>query len=77
MGLWTMFEGFLLLANALAILNENRFLSPRGWSFAEGPPGTTKSLKGQILGLIYVAQYSRLLLIVFNAITIVVKLVSG
>ncbi|KAI3866721.1 hypothetical protein MKW92_000671 [Papaver armeniacum] len=62
MGLWTLLEGFLLLANALAILNEDPFLGPRGWSFAE---------------LIYATQYLRLPLIVLNAITIVVKLVSG
>ncbi|KAK6928899.1 Yos1-like [Dillenia turbinata] len=30
MGLWTLLEGFLLLANAFAILNEDRFLAPRG-----------------------------------------------
>ncbi|CAA0829234.1 Unknown protein [Striga hermonthica] len=29
MGLWTLLEGCLLLANALAILNEDRFLAPR------------------------------------------------
>ncbi|KAG4109934.1 hypothetical protein ERO13_D13G018200v2 [Gossypium hirsutum] len=29
MGLWTILEGFLLLANAMAILNEDRFLAPR------------------------------------------------
>ncbi|PIA35497.1 hypothetical protein AQUCO_03500102v1 [Aquilegia coerulea] len=77
MGLWTLCEGLLLLANALAILNEDRFLSPRGWSFAEVPPGTAKSLKGQVIGLIYATQYMRVPLIIFNVITIVVKLVSG
>ncbi|KAF9621732.1 hypothetical protein IFM89_027586 [Coptis chinensis] len=77
MGLWTLLEGLLLLANALAILNEERFLAPRGWSFAEVPPGTAKSLKGQLIGLIYATQYLRLPLILLNAITIVVKLVSG
>ncbi|XP_052880344.1 uncharacterized protein LOC108461836 isoform X2 [Gossypium arboreum] len=29
MGLWSILEGFLLLANAMAILNEDRFLAPR------------------------------------------------
>ncbi|KAI3973080.1 hypothetical protein MKX01_019738 [Papaver californicum] len=77
MGLWTLLEGFLLLANALAILNEDRFLAPRGWSFTEVSGGRTKSLKGQLIGLIYATQYLRLPLIVLNAITIVVKLVSG
>ncbi|KAL5724393.1 hypothetical protein ACHQM5_007663 [Ranunculus cassubicifolius] len=77
MGLWTLLEGFLLVANALAILNEDRFLSPRGWSFAEVPPGTAKSLKGQVIGLIYAVQYLRVPLVLLNTITIFVKLVSG
>lgn len=77
MGLWTLLEGFLLLANALAIINEDRFLAPRGWSFSEFSVGRTKSLKGQIVGLIYATQYMRVPLILLNAICIVVKLVSG
>ncbi|XP_044471121.1 immediate early response 3-interacting protein 1-like [Mangifera indica] len=77
MGLWTLLEGFLLLANALAIINEDRFLAPKGWSFSEFSAGRTKSLKGQIIGLIYATQYMRVPLILLNAICIVVKLVSG
>ncbi|KAJ4790271.1 Immediate early response 3-interacting 1 [Rhynchospora pubera] len=78
MGLWTLLEGFLLLANALAILNEERFLAPKGWSFSEvSTSGGAKTLKGQIIGLIYASQYLRVPLIVLNAITILVKLISG
>ncbi|GAB4833924.1 hypothetical protein Ancab_032171 [Ancistrocladus abbreviatus] len=77
MGLWTLLQGFLLFANALAILNEDRFLARRGWSFADVSGGRRKSLKEQVVGLIYAAQYMRLPLIVLNIITIVVKLVSG
>jgi len=77
MGLWTLFEGLLLLANALAILNEDRFLAPRGWSFAEFSVGQTKTLKGQVIGLIYAVQYMRVPLILLNGISIIVKLVSG
>lgn len=77
MGFWTLLEGFLLLANALAILNEDRFLAPRGWSFAEVPPGTAKSLKGQLLGLIYATQYLRFPLVFLNAFTIFAKLFIG
>ncbi|AES71090.1 Yos1-like protein [Medicago truncatula] len=29
------YEGFLLLPNALAILNEDRFLAPKGWWFSD------------------------------------------
>ncbi|RWV99353.1 hypothetical protein BHE74_00014118 [Ensete ventricosum] len=78
MGLWTLLEGLLLLANALAILNEDRFLAPKGWSFNEVSGGArAKSLKGQLIGLIYATQYLRVPLIILNAITILVKLVSG
>lgn len=77
MGLWTLLEGCLLLANALAILNEDRFLAHRGLSFSEFSGGKTKSFKGQLIGLIYATQYLRVPLILLNFICIVVKLVSG
>ncbi|XP_065871008.1 uncharacterized protein [Euphorbia lathyris] len=78
MGLWTILEGFLLLANGLAILNEDRFLAPRGWSFSEfSAGGRTKSFKGQVMGLIYATQYMRVPLILLNALCITLKLVSG
>ncbi|KAL7147812.1 hypothetical protein ABFS83_06G133700 [Erythranthe nasuta] len=78
MGLWTLLEGCLLLANALAILNEDRFLAPRGWSFQEYSGGVKRnSFKGQIVGLIYATQYLRVPLILLNLLCIVVKMVSG
>ncbi|XP_071707643.1 uncharacterized protein [Rutidosis leptorrhynchoides] len=77
MGLWTLLEGCLLIANALAILNEDRFLAPRGWSFQEYSGVKRNSLKGQIIGLIYATQYLRVLLIMLNSLSIVIKLVSG
>lgn len=76
MGLWTFLEFCLLVANALAILNEDRFLAPRGWSFQYS--GVNKSsLKGQIVGFIYATQYSRVLLILLNTLCIIFKLLSG
>ncbi|KAI5019216.1 immediate early response 3-interacting protein 1-like [Hordeum vulgare subsp. vulgare] len=77
MGLWSFLEGLLLIANALAILNEDRFLSPKGWSFADvrGMQGAN-TFKGQMIGLIYAAQYMRFPLILLNGITILVKFVS-
>ncbi|XP_057738453.1 uncharacterized protein LOC130955804 [Arachis stenosperma] len=77
MGLWTLLEGFLLLANALAIINEDRFLAPRGWGFSDFSVGRTKSLKGQIIGLIHASQYIRVPLILLNTIFIIVKFLSG
>ncbi|KAL9271132.1 Immediate early response 3-interacting protein 1-like protein [Drosera capensis] len=77
MGLWILLEGLLLLANALAILNEDRFLAPKGWGFSEFSASRTKTLKGQVIGLIYALQYMRVPLILVNSIFIVVKLFSG
>ncbi|KAJ7961316.1 Tubulin beta chain [Quillaja saponaria] len=45
MGFWTLMEGFLLFANALAILNEDRFLAPRRWTLAEVSRGARNSIK--------------------------------
>ncbi|CAL1378910.1 unnamed protein product [Linum trigynum] len=70
-------EGLLLLANAMAILNEDRFLAPRGWTLAELQAGRRSSLKGQIIGLIHACQFMRLPLIILNILIIVIKLVSG
>ncbi|CAA6654196.1 unnamed protein product [Spirodela intermedia] len=67
MWFWTLLEVLVLLANALAVLNEDRFLAPRGWSFSEG----------QLIGLIYATQYLRVPLIILNVIIIFGKLVSG
>jgi len=77
MGLWTLLEGLLLFANALAILNEDRFLAPKGLTFAEATAGRRGSLKQQAVGLIYAAQYLRLPLIILNVIIIIVKFFSG
>ena len=77
MGLWTLLEAFLLFANSFAILNEDRFLAPRGWTLIEIQRGGRNSLKGQIIGLIHAFHFLRLPLIILNIITIVVKLFSG
>ncbi|KAF7845421.1 protein transport protein yos1-like [Senna tora] len=77
MGFWTLLEGFLLFANALAILNEDRFLAPRGWTMAEVMGPRRNTLKGQVIGLIHACQFLRLPLILFNIITIMVKLITG
>lgn len=76
MGFWTLLEGFLLFANALAVLNEDRFLAPRGWTLVE-IQGRRNTLKGQIIGLIHACQFLRLPLILLNIIVIVVKLFTG
>ncbi|KAI8008002.1 Immediate early response 3-interacting protein 1 [Camellia lanceoleosa] len=77
MGIWMLLEGWLLVANALEILNKERFLVLEGWSFQEFSSVQRNSLKGQLLGLIYVVQDMRIPIIVANTIVIVVELVSG
>ncbi|KAK1298962.1 hypothetical protein QJS10_CPB14g01694 [Acorus calamus] len=77
MGVWCFLEGCLLLLNALVILNEDRFLGPRGWGFAEVSGVRTKTLMSRLIGLIYAAQYMRVPLIALNIIVIFFKLVSG
>ncbi|KAG8374091.1 hypothetical protein BUALT_Bualt11G0094900 [Buddleja alternifolia] len=77
MGLWPLLEGCLRLANAHAILNEDRLLAPRGWSFQELSGVKRNSFKGQILGLICATQYLRVPLILLNLLCIVVKLVPS
>ncbi|XP_055961937.1 uncharacterized protein LOC126670240 [Mercurialis annua] len=77
MGFWTFLEGLLMFANTLAILNEDRFLAPRGWTLVELQASRRNSIKGQIIGLVHACQFMRLPLILFNIIIITVKLFSG
>ncbi|KAJ4834745.1 hypothetical protein Tsubulata_012578 [Turnera subulata] len=77
MGFWTVLEAFLLFANAFAILNEERFLAPRGWTLAELQGANRNSVKRQIIGLIHACQFMRIPLILLNIIVILVKLFSG
>ncbi|XP_065853023.1 protein transport protein YOS1-like [Euphorbia lathyris] len=77
MGFWSLMEGLLLFANALAILNEDRFLARRGLTVAELQTGRRNSFKSQIVGLINACQFMRLPLIILNIVVIVVKLFSG
>ncbi|XP_022971339.1 immediate early response 3-interacting protein 1-like [Cucurbita pepo subsp. pepo] len=74
---WAFLEGLLLFANAFAILNEDRFLARRGWTLADMPREGRNSLKAQVIGLIHACQFLRLPLILFNIITIIIKLLSG
>lgn len=67
----------LLTANALAILNEQRFLSKVGWSY-EQTRMDPNSIKAQISRLLYAFRViMRVPLIVLNTITILVLLVIG
>ncbi|CAK9857389.1 unnamed protein product [Sphagnum jensenii] len=74
MSLWQLLEAILMITNALAILNQDRLLTPHGWGFAEMGNGRVTSIKGQIVGLLHAVQYLRVPLVALNSIIIVSKL---
>jgi len=79
MTLWTLTHSALLAANAVAILNEPRFLAKRGLTARDVRDGADApaSAKGQIIGVINAATYLRVPLIALNAIVVFVKVVFG
>jgi len=77
MGLYQIVEALLMFTNALAILNEDRFLAPNGWGFADMGSGRVSSFKGQFIGLLHAVQYLRVPLVAANGIVIVSKLLFG
>jgi immediate early response 3-interacting protein 1 len=79
MTLWTLTQSALLAANGVAVLNEARFLHPRGlsvYAIREGAVSAS-SLRGQVIGVINAVSYLRMPLVVLNSIVIFVKLVFG
>lgn len=79
--LFSLFTAGLLLANALAVFHEQRFLRPNGWSWKESSGFATADeagpMKKQVVGLLQAVQYMRVPLLVLNVLTIAVKLVIG
>ncbi|GJP51901.1 hypothetical protein CLOM_g11029 [Closterium sp. NIES-68] len=72
--MWDFLYAVLLLANSLAVLNEQRFLVPYGLGFHQLSNGQTTPLKVQVVGLIHAVQYLRVPLIAANIVTIFFKL---
>ena len=79
MSLWTLLQSVLLVANAFAVLNEERFLEPKNLSQSAITSGyvSAHGFKGQLIGLIYAASYLRMPLLAANAIVIFVKVLFG
>ena len=81
--LYSLLEATLLVINALAILNEQRFLSKLRWNQDTTPyqgfgPSSQGSVKTQALHLIRSVQtVMRIPLIFLNSIVIIVKLLLG
>lgn len=79
MTLWTLAQSALLAVNAVAVLNERRFLQKRGLTMDHVRDGSVSatSARGQAIGAINAASYLRVPLIALNAIVIFVKVVFG
>ncbi|XP_014669908.1 PREDICTED: immediate early response 3-interacting protein 1-like [Priapulus caudatus] len=77
--LYSLFEAALLCINAVAVLNEERFLSKIGWGADQNRGfGEEVGVKSQIIDLIRsVRTLMRIPLIFFNALTISLLLVLG
>ncbi len=79
-GLYSLIEAALLCVNAIAVLNEERFLSKVGWGSDQsvGGFGEEPGMKAQLINLIRsIRIVMRVPLIFFNASVIVLKLVFG
>ncbi|KAG0575548.1 hypothetical protein KC19_5G011900 [Ceratodon purpureus] len=77
MGLYQLLEGLLLIANAIAVLNEDRFLVPMGLGIGDMSSGRASPFKTQLIGFIHAAQYLRVPLVFANAVVIVSKVLFG
>ena len=78
-GFYSLLEAVLLVVNAMAVLNEERFLSKIGWGTDQmAAYGEQPSAKQQLLNLIRsVRTVMRIPLIGVNLFVIVVKLLMG
>lgn len=80
-GLWTLLQAGLLFVNAVAILNNDRFLENIGWGYSQigsnNLAAHPNALKSQMIGGLHAAAYLRVPLIAINTVVILVKLVFG
>ena len=78
-GLYSLLEAILLVVNAMAVLNEERFLSKIGWGSNQMSGfGDDPGVKQQIMNIIRsVRTVMRIPLIGINTFVIVVMLLMG
>jgi len=75
-GLGVLFETLLLLVNALAILNEDRFLKRIGWGYSNDLDGN--SVKDRIITLLHAVRLLlRIPLIFLNIAAILILIAFG
>ncbi|KAG1681557.1 hypothetical protein FOA52_014065 [Chlamydomonas sp. UWO 241] len=75
MTLWSLLQAGLLMANGVAILNNERFLEKHGLSFNQ--MSMASPLAKSIIGGIHALQYFRSILILINILVIFVKILFG
>lgn len=79
-GFYSLLEAALLCINAVAVLNEERFLNKVGWGSDQtiGGFGEEPGMKSQLVNLIRsIRTVMRVPLIFLNIFTILLKLVFG
>ncbi|KJE91713.1 hypothetical protein CAOG_08634 [Capsaspora owczarzaki ATCC 30864] len=78
---WALLEALLLFFNAIAVLNEQRFLAKIGWSHQQQQSGygvDSTTAKARVMLLIHdVRKYMRIPLILLNVCVISLKIVLG
>jgi len=76
--LWTMIEATILFVNALAILNEERFLKKVGWGYQPPNSMEQQTVKEKIVTLLNaVRMLMRIPLIFINTAVIVLEVLLG
>ncbi|KAF8938060.1 Yos1-like protein [Dissophora ornata] len=77
-GIFGLLEIMLLFVNAIAILNEDRFLARIGWSRQVADPYAQESIKARLVNLISaVRTLMRIPLIGLNVIAILYLVILG
>ncbi|KAF9944195.1 hypothetical protein BGZ65_012453 [Modicella reniformis] len=77
-GIFGLLEVMLLFVNAVAILNEERFLARIGWARQPVDPYAQESVKARLVGLISaVRTLMRIPLIGLNVVTILYLVILG
>ncbi|KAF9363427.1 MAG: Yos1-like protein [Benniella sp.] len=77
-GIFGLLEVMLLFVNAIAILNEDRFLARIGWGRQVADPYAQESVKARLVNLISaVRTLMRIPLIALNVVTILYLVLFG
>jgi len=73
-GLFDLLISMVLFTNSVAILNEERFLRPRGWGYGDSFPGAS-GFRDKLIPILHAMRVFRMPLILVNLLTIAYLLV--